>query len=176
PKNVDAQVILGNALAGLKDLDGAVKEMEEALKLDPDRSQTYSNLAMLRMAQGQKDQARAAFERAVEIDPKSIPSWLALANFQWSNGEQMEAEASLKRAIAIDPNNVLANRVLASLYMGTNREAEAEAPLKVIAAASKVPAPTLNLADYYLSQNKLDAAKNVLEPLVKDPRAQSAAE
>src|SRR5689334_5935037 len=40
PKNVDAQVTLGNALAGLKDLPGAVKEIEEALRLDPDRTST----------------------------------------------------------------------------------------------------------------------------------------
>ena len=36
--NVNAQILLGNALAGLKDLDGAINEVEEALKLDPDRS------------------------------------------------------------------------------------------------------------------------------------------
>src|SRR5687768_5437447 len=65
PSNVEAQLILGNALAGLKDLDGAVKEIEGAIKLDPARGLTYSNLAALRLAQGQKDQAEAAFRKAV---------------------------------------------------------------------------------------------------------------
>ena len=35
PKNVEAQIILGNALAGLKDLDGAVAQMNEAIALEP---------------------------------------------------------------------------------------------------------------------------------------------
>ena len=35
PTNVEAQLILGNALVGLKDLDGAVREIEEAIKLEP---------------------------------------------------------------------------------------------------------------------------------------------
>ena len=35
PKNVQAQIILGNALAGLNDFDAAVKQLEEANKLEP---------------------------------------------------------------------------------------------------------------------------------------------
>ena len=35
PKSADGQILLGSALAGLKDLDGAVKEIEEAIKIDP---------------------------------------------------------------------------------------------------------------------------------------------
>src|SRR5436190_12214577 len=54
PTNVQAQLILGNALAGLKDMDGAVREIEEAIKLDPARGVIYSTLAEIRMAQGQK--------------------------------------------------------------------------------------------------------------------------
>ena len=72
PTNVEAQLVLGNALAGLKDLDGAVREIEGAIELDPARGLTYSNLAALRMAQGQKDAAKAAFQKAVEVDPRSI--------------------------------------------------------------------------------------------------------
>ena len=34
-KNVEAQILLANSLAGLKDLDGAIEEIEEAIRLDP---------------------------------------------------------------------------------------------------------------------------------------------
>ncbi len=38
PKNVQAQILRGSALAGLKDLDSAIAQIEEAIDLDPDRS------------------------------------------------------------------------------------------------------------------------------------------
>jgi tetratricopeptide (TPR) repeat protein len=38
--NVSAQIIIANALAGLKDLDGAVAQIEEALRIAPDAGRT----------------------------------------------------------------------------------------------------------------------------------------
>ena len=37
-KNVRARVLLGNATAGLKDTDTAIKEFEEAIRLDPQQA------------------------------------------------------------------------------------------------------------------------------------------
>jgi tetratricopeptide (TPR) repeat protein len=176
PKNVAAQVLLGNSLAGLRDIEGGIKELEEAIALDPARSQTYSNLAMLRLAQGQKEQAKAAFLKAVEIDPKSVAALLALANYHMSSGENADAESVLKRALAIEPSNVLANRALAAFFSSTGRTAEAEAPMKVLAASSSAPELKIALADYYLSNNRLDEATRVLQPLAQQKPPSSAAE
>jgi tetratricopeptide (TPR) repeat protein len=68
-KNVDALILLGNASSRLNDLEGAVAQISEAIELEPGRSETYTNLAMVRLAQGQRDQAQAAFENAVQINP-----------------------------------------------------------------------------------------------------------
>ncbi len=38
PGEVRAMVVFGNALAGLRDLDGAVAQLEEAIRLDPTRA------------------------------------------------------------------------------------------------------------------------------------------
>src|SRR4029079_3965127 len=81
PKNVDAQVLLANTLAGLKDLDGAVSELEAAIQLNPDRSATYANLGQLELGRGRREAAEEAFKRAVELAPKSAASHLALASF-----------------------------------------------------------------------------------------------
>jgi cellulose synthase operon protein C len=45
--DIGAQLLVANALAGLKDLDGAVTQIEDALRIDPDRSGTYANLGAL---------------------------------------------------------------------------------------------------------------------------------
>jgi putative PEP-CTERM system TPR-repeat lipoprotein len=176
PKNVRAQVLYGNALAGLRDLEGGIKEIEEAIALEPGRSQTYSNLAVLRLAQGQKEQAKAAFEKAVEIDPKSVNALLALANYHMSTGGNTEAEGVLKRALAVEPTNALANRALAAFYISTKRVAEAEAPMKALAASSPAPEFKIGLADYYLASGRNDDAAKVLQPLAEQTPPSAAAE
>ena len=57
PHNVRATVALGNALAGLKDLTGAVAQLEEAIRLDPTRAGSYSNLATLQLGAGKLKEA-----------------------------------------------------------------------------------------------------------------------
>ncbi len=165
PGNVDALIALGNALAGLRELDGAATTITEAIQLDPGRSHTYANLARVRVAQGRRDEARAAFEKAVETDATSIAAHLARANFQWSAGELGAAEASLKRVLAIDSGNVLTHRVLATLYLASGRSLEAEEHLKFVAKTTKTDAALFSLADYYVASGRPEDARRILLPL-----------
>ena len=120
-KNVDAQILLANALAGLKDLDGAVAQLEEAIRLNPDRSATYSNLGQIELTRGKREEAERAFRRAVQLAPKSGTAHLALANFLWMTGQLPGAEQELTEALAVEPDNPLTHRAAASLYIATNR-------------------------------------------------------
>ena len=169
--SVDAQVLLANALAGLKDIDGALAQIEDALRVDPARSGTYSTLGTLELSRGQRDAAERAFKKAVELEPRSLQANLALGNFYWLTGQPAQAEESLKRALDLDPRNALTNRVLASFYMSTHRPADAERPLKTVAEVTMSRASVLTLADYYLIVGNEAAARATLEPLLKEPKS-----
>jgi tetratricopeptide (TPR) repeat protein len=52
PRNVEAQLLLGNASAGLKDLDGALEQIEEAIALAPESDRGYASLGMVQLAKG----------------------------------------------------------------------------------------------------------------------------
>jgi tetratricopeptide (TPR) repeat protein len=162
PHNIDAQIVLGNALAGLRDLDGAVRQLEEAIRLDPSRSQSYGNLGMLRAQEGQLEEARAAFEKAVALAPRSVQAQLALANFLWSAGTAVETEQALIRAFELDPTHALTSRALAVFYLASNRAAEAERHLKVIADSTHSIEARLALADYYSLMGRRDDAVRTL--------------
>jgi tetratricopeptide (TPR) repeat protein len=176
PNNVEALILHGNALAALKDLVGATKEIEEALELNPDSPQGYATLAAIRLAEGDREKANAAFEKAVSVDPSSMNARLALANFQWSTGDSAGAEASLKRALELDPQHSVANQALATLYMGSGRAAEAEPYLKAAAAPTGAPSAQLRLADYYIAMNRTSDARSILESLVRERGKGVAAE
>src|SRR5436190_6560077 len=83
PHNVRATIALGNALAGLKDLTGAIAQLEEAIRLDPTRSGSYTSLATLQLGSGQPNDAETAYQEAVAKAPQSAAAMPALSHFYW---------------------------------------------------------------------------------------------
>jgi putative PEP-CTERM system TPR-repeat lipoprotein len=165
PKNVQAQVVRANALAGLKDLDGAIREINEAIELDPKQASTYANLGALELARGRQEDAETAFKKAVATDPKNVNAQLALGNFYWAAARPQDAEASFKHAAELEPTNLLANRALATFYLASNRVPEAEKYLKAVADTSKDGASRMALADYYAGSNRKPEAMPILQAL-----------
>ena len=84
-KNLDAQIIRGNALAGLKDLDGAIAEYEQAITVDPSPPYAYINMGTIQFAQGKTAEAEESFKQVVAANSKSVRARLALASFYWSS-------------------------------------------------------------------------------------------
>lgn len=167
PQNVEALIMRANAMAGLKDVPGAIREIEEALQVEQGDGRIYTSLGVLQSLQGQRDLAEAAFAKAIEISPKSVDARLAMANFSWSSGRLPQAEEMLEQALALDPAHTLANRMLALIYIVTRRAAEAEQPLKA-AVRPADPSSRLALADYYMLMRREEAAA----PLLKELSAQ----
>ena len=176
PRDLQAQILLASSLAGLKDLDAAVKEIEEAIRLDPERGATYTNLGAFELRRGQIEAAERAFKKAVELDPKSGLAQLALANFYWSAARWPEAEAALKTALVLEPENPFAHRVLATFYQATNRAADAEPHLKKVFELTKAPEAALALADYYLGRKNYVAARGLLDQMASTPGTALVAE
>ena len=67
PKNADARVPRANAMAGFRDVDGALDEMQQALRLDR-RSSLQINLGAVQQARGNLPGAESAFRQAAATD------------------------------------------------------------------------------------------------------------
>jgi tetratricopeptide (TPR) repeat protein len=176
PKDIDAILLHANALAALKDPDGAIAEIEEALKVDPNESRAFVNLGAVRMNSGDAAEAEAAFRKAITLDPSSANAHLAFANFLWSSRRPADAEDEIKQVLARQPRHLLANRMLGVLYLATNRPADAEQPLKAMAEISPLPAARFQLAQYYLSVRRNDEATKLLTDLAANPATASDAD
>ena len=169
PKDVEVLLLYANSMAALRDPAGAIAQIEEALKVNPNSSPAFLNLGAVRMQSGEAKEAEAALRKAIELEPASVDARLALANFLWAAERAPEAEAILKEALAKEPQHLLANRMLAVLYVATRRTEEAEQPLKVVADISKTPAARFQLADYYVGVGRSKDAISLLTPLSADP-------
>ncbi len=168
PNNARALVLLGNALAGLKDLDAAVEQIESAIEEAPEVVLSYANLGALQIARGDREAAEDAFRRAVEAAPQSFQAHGSLANFLWAVGELTEAEAEFKAALALEPASSAVNRTLAAFYTSQNRAGEAEPYLKSFAQQSGTTEAKLLLADHYVRVRKVSEATGILSSLTEE--------
>ena len=175
PRSVDSQILLANALAGLKDLKAAVAELEEAIKLAPDRSASYTNLGVIEVTRGKREAAELAFKKAIELDGRSAVAHLALGNFYWATGRQSAAVGELAKSLELEPDNVLVLRSMASFAVASNRFDEAETHLKKLVEVTKTRDATIALADFYIARSNEAAARNVLQPLSTASDGASAA-
>ncbi len=169
PKNIEAYVMRAIAKAGVRDFDPAIADIRHALELDPNRGATYVELGRIELLQGKPAEAEATFTQALARDPRSVDANLALANLTWSTNRPTDAERYIQQALAIDPGNVTANRTLASLYVVSNRAQKAEQPLRNIADVTGGVKEKLDLADYYINQQRADEARRILKDLASKP-------
>jgi tetratricopeptide (TPR) repeat protein len=175
-RNIMAHTLRATATAGMNDVNGAIQSLTEAAKLDPDRSETLIDLAVLEFSQGKLDEAEAGFKQAAQLAPKSPDPLLALAGFYYKAKRIDDAEATLKRALVLEPDHIGANQALAGLYRTTNRPKLAEGPLKRLADAGDDPAAKLALADYYIAEMRPDEARALLSSVSSLDAASAAAQ
>lgn len=175
-RDVDAQLLLAYALAGMRDHDAAVSQINELIALDPDQVRPYLALGGMELVAGNRGEAEAAFKRAVATDPKSMNAYLALGRFYAATGRTAEAEANFRQALTIEPANLLANRILATFYLATNRMPDAEALLKNLVKASPLPEAQFGLANFYMFQRRLPEARALLVTLAENEASRSPAE
>jgi tetratricopeptide (TPR) repeat protein len=162
PDNIQAHLLRGNALAGLSSFDDALKAIEEAIRLDPARGTTFTELGQVELARGRRSEAETAFVRAVELAPKSVETYLALGNFYWSLGKASETEKALRGALDVDSKNALAIRAMAAFLTATGKNRDAE-PYLVRLAESGDPSAVFSLTDYYIASGRPKAAVARLE-------------
>jgi tetratricopeptide (TPR) repeat protein len=169
PGNIEAHILLGNALAGMKDFDAAVEQMQRAIKTDPNPGLSYASLGNFELQRGNLPAAEAAYAKAIELDPGSAPARVALGNYRMALGDRGQAEAAFLKALELDPNSVIALRSIVALYLTSHQLDRAEPFLRELTEESKDSTPVFVLADVYTATGRSDLAVAQLQGLQKIP-------
>lgn len=167
PNNIDAHILLGNALAGMKDFDGAVEQMQRAIKTDPNPGLSYATLGNFELQRGNRPEAEAAYNKAIELDPTSASAHVALGNYRLATGDRAKAETAFAQAIELDPRSAMGLRSLVALYLTSRELAKAEPYLMKLVEESKDSAPGFVLADLYVATGRPELAIERLQVLQK---------
>ena len=175
PKNAAALTLIGNALAGLQNMVGAERRLQQAIDADPKSDVAYASIGALEVAEGHPQAAEAAFKAAIAANPKSVIARVALAQFYQAHGRTAEAESALAEAARIDPHDIRVNAQLSQLYVQTGRARDAETPIKAVVASVPGNDSQLMLADYYVRTNRPAQAVPILEKLAGNTEAYGSA-
>jgi Flp pilus assembly protein TadD len=133
--NALAHQELGNALLLSGDVDGAIVELEAALKLVPDFPQAHNNLGSALGTKQRFEEAVAHFRaslRGADSAETHHNLGFALAGL----GRKDEAFREYESALALDPDDVLSNAKLGAALLERGRFAEAAEHLRRSLASS----------------------------------------
>jgi len=103
PSSAEARDALGRFHFEVSEYDAAVRELEESVRLEPDKALYWNNLgAAFRMA-GRPDDSLRATEEAVRLDPRAPEPYYNRGLTLESLGRTEEARRQYLLALELDP-------------------------------------------------------------------------
>lgn len=106
--------------------DEALKELQQAVVLDPRDSAAEYEIGEIYRRQGQLKLARDHFSRAVTLDPTVEDAQIALARTLLRLQEPKDSVSHLEAAIQVNPTNEISHFLLASAYKSLGKATEYE--------------------------------------------------
>ena len=112
--NARAYANMGHAYLQLGNLAQASESLQEAVKLDPQKMETWLDLGLAKQKSGDLSGAIQAYSEGVKVKPTDV-GYLLLARALEQSGRQDEAAAATQRAQVLSRNFAEAQRVVERL-------------------------------------------------------------
>ena len=155
---VEDAILQGGALAQKKDYDGAIKEFEKALKLDPKNSKAHILMGLTYANKGDLDKALKFTQYAIMLE-KSYAGFHNLGLIYANKGEYQNAVDAYENALKLSPESANAWYQLGMLHSANGHFNEAiTAYKKSITLNPKLDKSYLGLGGaYYWAGDKKSA-------------------
>src|SRR2546427_3737748 len=88
----------------LKQLDGALSDYNEALRLEPDSAELYVNRAALHIDRGDTDSALQDYSMAKSIDPDSAQAYYEIIRLYEKRGNHLDAYRDYNHSLQLNPD------------------------------------------------------------------------
>jgi tetratricopeptide (TPR) repeat protein len=151
----------------------AFKQLEEAIRLDPNFARAYARLASLasisrgydvQLSTDAGELVTRSARRAIELDPTLAEPHAALGQTLFTQRRFSEAHAAYQQAIAIDPDDMSANFWLASLLSSAGRPKASAAMLeRLLAKDPALPNALLWRGWVHLQLGELEEAERAFQ-------------
>jgi tetratricopeptide (TPR) repeat protein len=131
-KSAEAYMVLGEALLGVKNWQGALEAFQKAEKMDPTLPGLYADLGAGLAAMAELDQAKAAFLKELARDPDNFKANYLLGQLDRVQGDTADALKYLDKANDLQSSNPGPSYELSVLAVQNQDYQKAEAMLESI--------------------------------------------
>jgi predicted Zn-dependent protease len=183
--DAEVQATLGDLLLRAGRTDDAEEYLSRALKWDATLAAAHSSLGLLRLQQNRLSEAKEHLARAINVDPENYLAHFYYADVLRREGLDTELtvtgyaattrliRAELKRVIELAPNFLEAYAMLGLVDVERSPQVEETFVLlrRAAALAPKRQEFNLLLAQLHLRLEAFAHARQILEPLARDPRS-----
>ncbi len=118
----EAHVLLAGSLAQTGRIDEAIAECREAIRLDPELGDAWSDLGAYHLEKGENDRAATYLERARRktrfAHAHAVHANLGRAH--WKQGLLVKALAELRRAVSLEPRDLPAKKSIREILRNFN--------------------------------------------------------
>lgn len=125
PESWSTHYNLGLAYLNSKQSELALRELEEAKRLNPAEATIYNNLALAQAALGDLHGAIANSKEALALDPTTIEAHNNLGAFLYAQGSYSAASSEFALVLMRDPESVSAHFNLGRTFAAMNDHAQA---------------------------------------------------
>lgn len=183
--DAEVQATLGDLLLHAGRTDDAEEYLSRALKWDATLAAAHSSLGLLRLKQDRLSEAKEHLARAINADPENYLAHFYYADVLRREGLDTELtvtgyaattrliRAELKKVIELAPNYLEAYAMLGLVDVERSPQVDETFALlrRAAALAPKRQEFNLLLAQLHLRLEAFAHARQILEPLARDPRS-----
>jgi tetratricopeptide (TPR) repeat protein len=157
--NYAAHNMLGRAWFLQRQVNEAIRELQEVVRLNPDFAEAYCNLGRAYVSQGQLDEAIAYYQKALDVRPDYVAAHNSLGSLLLQKGRADQVMIHCQRALELEPDNVTAHNNLGFAFSLMGRLDEAAAQLqKVVEIQPDNEVAQNNLGSVLLRMGRVDEA------------------
>ncbi|MCZ7400350.1 MAG: tetratricopeptide repeat protein [Candidatus Methanoperedens sp.] len=162
---------LGLAYDRIGKYEEAIKELNEALRLNPDYIEVHNNLGVTYDRMGMPEEAVNELKEALKLNPDYTEAHCNLGNIYARSGRYEEAAGELQEALRINPELAIAHNNLGNIYALQRRNEGAIQEFKEALRINPDYAPAHNnLGNAYAETGRHeDALREFQEALRLDP-------
>jgi tetratricopeptide (TPR) repeat protein len=153
PRLSIARINLAIALYNLPDIENALSEAQEAVRLAPRAPQPHYILGLISRAQNRSEDAIAAFHRVLEIDEQDVGANIQLGQLYVQARRYAEAVTHFRAALTAEPYNMTAVYNLANALARTGAREESAQLLRRFQELRQSGAGT-TIGQNYLEQGR----------------------
>lgn len=163
-QHAEFHYVLGLALYSENKLKDAKRELETALRLEPDLAQASYLLAGCLASEGDYSQAETIFSALTKQHPTNASYWTGLAQVLAKENKNVEAVRAARQALSLAPRNAHVQYVTATVLMESGNFSEA-VPMfeKLERLDNSVVAVHVALARLYARQGRRELAHKEAE-------------